>query len=95
MLGTYICNNLGFVAHYGLLGQWTAVGMNGLMAVQTIVALGLERWPRLRWVYAALMLVLIGTSILAGLGARHRSGCQCRARVSPARQVVREALAYE
>jgi hypothetical protein len=35
MLIVYIGNNLGFVAHYTLLDQWTAVAMNGLMAVQT------------------------------------------------------------
>jgi Bacterial inner membrane protein len=55
MLIIYIGNNLGFVAHYALLDQWTAVVMNGLMAVQTIVAIWLVRWPALRWAYYALM----------------------------------------
>jgi hypothetical protein len=45
MLMTYLGNNLGFVAHYALLGQWTASAMNGLMGVQTLVALWLIKWP--------------------------------------------------
>jgi Bacterial inner membrane protein. len=63
MLGTYVGNNLGFVAHYALLGHWTAAVMNGLMTVQTGVAIWLVRWPRLRWAYFALMPVLVGTSL--------------------------------
>ena len=63
MLSVYIGNNLAFVVHYGLLGHWTAVDMNCLMALQTVVALGLERWPRLRWVYYALVPVLAAVSI--------------------------------
>jgi len=51
MLMTYIGNNLAFVAHYALLHQWTAASMNGLMGVQSVVAIGLVRWPRLRWAY--------------------------------------------
>jgi len=68
MLGTYIGNNLGFVVHYALLGQWTAVAMNGLMSVQTIVAIWLVRWPRLRWAYFALMPVLAGASVATWQG---------------------------
>jgi Bacterial inner membrane protein len=68
MLGTYVCNNLGFVAHYGLLEQWTAVAMNGLMSVQTVVALGLVRWPRLRWAYYALMPLLAAASLATWQG---------------------------
>jgi hypothetical protein len=58
MLVTYIGNNLGFVVHYALLGQWTAAAMNGLMSVQTVMAIMLARLPRLRWAYYALMPVL-------------------------------------
>jgi hypothetical protein len=55
MLIVYIGNNLGFAAHYALLDQWTAVAMNGAMAMQTVVAIGLVRWPSLRLGYYALM----------------------------------------
>lgn len=68
MLGTYIGNNVGFVVHYGLLGQWTAVAMNGIMIIQSIVAIGLVRWPRLRWVYFALMPILGAASIATWQG---------------------------
>jgi len=68
MLGTYIGNNLGFVAHYALLGHWTAVAMNGLMSVQTVVTSLLLRWPRLRWAYFALMPVLAGASLATWQG---------------------------
>jgi Bacterial inner membrane protein len=68
MLGTYIGNNLGFVAHYALLGQWTAVAMNGLMVVQTVVAIWLVRWPGLRWAYFALMPALAGVSLVTWQG---------------------------
>jgi Bacterial inner membrane protein len=68
MLMTYIGNNLGFAAHYALLGQWTAVAMNGLMAVQTVVAIWLVRRPRLRWVYYGLMPVLAGGSFVTWQG---------------------------
>jgi hypothetical protein len=68
MLGTYIGNNLGFVVHYALLQQWTAVSMNGLMSVQTLVAMGLVRWPRLRLAYYALMLVLAVATLLTWSG---------------------------
>ena len=46
-------NNLAFAVHYGLLDHWTAVAMNGLMAVQACAAIGLMRYPQLRTVYAA------------------------------------------
>jgi hypothetical protein len=46
----YIGNKLGFVAPYALLGDRTAAAMNGLLAVQTFVAIWLVRQPRLRWV---------------------------------------------
>jgi hypothetical protein len=53
MLSVYIGNNLAFAVHYGLLDHWTAVAMNGLMAVQTFAAIGLMRYPQLRIVYVA------------------------------------------
>jgi hypothetical protein len=55
LLTTYLGNNLGFATHYALLGQATAVTMNLMLGAQTVVALGLVRWPRLRWVYYALI----------------------------------------
>jgi hypothetical protein len=58
MLLAYIGNNLGFALHYALLGHWTAVAMNGLMGVQTVVAIMLVRRPKLCWAYYALMPVL-------------------------------------
>jgi hypothetical protein len=68
MLGTYICNNLGFFVHYALLGHWTAVLMNAIMSAQTLVAIGLERRPQLRWVYYALMPVLALACIVTWRG---------------------------
>jgi hypothetical protein len=59
LLTTYLGNNLSFAAHYALLGHATAVTMNVTLGVQTVVALGLARWPRLRWMYYALMPVLL------------------------------------
>jgi Bacterial inner membrane protein len=68
MLITYIGNNLGFAVHYALLGHWTAVVMNGVMGVQTVVAIGLVGRPRLRWLYYALMPVLAGGSLATWQG---------------------------
>ena len=68
MLMVYIGNNVGFVAHYALLGDRTAAAMNGLLAVQTLVAIWLVRQPRLRWVYYALMPVLAGTGFVTWQG---------------------------
>jgi len=68
MLVTYIGNNLAFVAHYALLEQWTAVSMNGLMGVQTVVAIWLVRWPRLRWVYYAFIPALAAASLVTWHG---------------------------
>ena len=68
MLMTYIGNNLGFALHYTLLGQWTAAAMNGFMAAQTVVAIMLVRWPRLRWIYYALMPVLALASLVTWQG---------------------------
>jgi Bacterial inner membrane protein len=69
MLMTYIGNNLAFVVHYALLHQWTAVSMNGLMGVQTVVAIWLVRQPRLRWVYYAFMPALAAASLVTWHGA--------------------------
>lgn len=68
MLMAYIGNNLGFAVHYALLGHWTAVAMNGLMSVQTVVAIMLVRRPRLRWAYYALMPVLALASLITWQG---------------------------
>ena len=59
LLAAYLGNNLAFAAHYALLGQPTAVTMNMMLGAQTLVALGLARWPRLRWTYYALIPVLV------------------------------------
>jgi hypothetical protein len=68
MLMTYIGNNLAFAIHYGLLHHWTAVAMNGLMGAQTVAAIWLVRWPRLRWVYYALVPALGGASLMTWHG---------------------------
>jgi hypothetical protein len=47
MLLVYLGNSLCFLGHYALLGRWTAVAMNGVLALQTVVALGLSKTPRL------------------------------------------------
>ena len=62
MLIAYIGNNLCFALHYALLG--TAVAMNGLKGVQTVVAIMLVRQPRLRFAYYALMPVLAPASVV-------------------------------
>jgi hypothetical protein len=43
LLATYFGNNLGSAAHCALLGQATAVTMNLVLGVQTLVALG-SQW---------------------------------------------------
>jgi hypothetical protein len=68
MLTTYIGNNLCFALYYALLGHWTAVAMNGVMSVQTVVAIMLVRQPRLRWAYYALMPVLALASVVTWQG---------------------------
>ncbi len=68
MLLAYIGNNLAFVVHYALLDHWTAVAMNGLMGVQTVVAIMLVHLPQLRWVYYALMPVLALASLATWQG---------------------------
>src|SRR5262245_24816695 len=68
MLATYIGNNAAFVLHYALLDHWTAAGMNGLMGIQTLVAIWLARWPRLRWVYFAFIPILAAVSLFTWQG---------------------------
>ena len=68
LLTTYLGNNLGFAAHYALLDQATAVTMNVMLGMQTLVALGLARWPRLRWTYYALIPVLVVASAMTWQG---------------------------
>src|SRR5215470_13330039 len=63
-----LTNNLGFAAHYALLDQATAVTMNVMLGMQTLVALGLARWPRLRWTYYALIPVLVVASAMTWQG---------------------------
>jgi hypothetical protein len=69
MLIVYIGNNLGFVVHYALLDQWTAVAMNALMAMQTVAAIWLVRSPRSRLAYYALMPVVAGAALASWQGA--------------------------
>jgi Bacterial inner membrane protein len=68
MLMTYAGNNLGFMAHYVLLDQLTAAAINGVMGVQTVVAIWLVRWPRLRWIYYALAPALAAGTFLTWHG---------------------------
>jgi hypothetical protein len=68
ILAAYIGNNIAFALHYALLGHWTAVAMNGLMLVQTVVALRLVREPRWRLAYYALMPALVLAGILTWEG---------------------------
>src|SRR5262245_1889001 len=68
MLTAYVGNNLGFLTHYALLGDWTASAMNGVMGVQTVVAMGLVRWPGLRWAYYALLPALAAGTLLTWSG---------------------------
>jgi inner membrane protein len=75
MLVAYIGNNLCFALHYALLGHWTAVAMNGLMSVQTVVAIMLVRQPRLRLAYYGLMPVLALASVVTWQGDRFVFDC--------------------
>lgn len=68
LLATYLGNNLAFAAHYALLGQQTAMTMNLAMGVQTLVAIGLKRWPRLRWMYYALIPLMLGAAAMTWHG---------------------------
>ena len=68
LLAAYLGNNLGFAAHFALLGQATALTMNLTLGVQTVVALGLARWPRLRWAYYALIPALLVAAAMTWRG---------------------------
>jgi hypothetical protein len=68
MPATYVGNNVGFAAHFLLLSQWTVAAMNGLIGVQTVVAIWLGQRPRLRWVYYAFMPVLAVCGIVTWQG---------------------------
>jgi hypothetical protein len=63
MLTMYLGNTLAFVVHYALLRHWTAAAMNGIMAIQTLTAIWLVRWPGLRWIYYAFMPTLAVMSV--------------------------------
>jgi hypothetical protein len=69
ILVTYIANNLAFMLHYALLAQWTAVAMNGILALQTVLAMHLVKKPQLRWVYYSLLPVLVAGSVFTWRGA--------------------------
>ena len=69
MLSIYVGNNLAFVLHYALLGHWTAVAMNSILAVQTVAAIGFVRFPQLRLAYFALVPVLVCAAAVTWQGA--------------------------
>jgi hypothetical protein len=66
LLTIYLRNNIGFVAHYGLLSQATAMMMmmDLLIGVRTLVAIGLARWPSLRWACYALVPLFVGVAVV-------------------------------
>jgi hypothetical protein len=68
ILAAYVANNLAFMLHYALLGHWTAVAMNSILALQTVGAMRLVTRPRLRWVYYALMPVVAFGSLITWQG---------------------------
>ena len=68
MLSVYVGNNLAFALHYGLLDHWTAVAMNGLLAVQTLAAIGRVRYPKLRILYVALIPVMAAATFATWQG---------------------------
>jgi inner membrane protein len=68
LLSAYLGNNLGFAAHYAMLGQATALMMNLMLSVQNLVAIGLGRWPGLRWAYYALVPLLLGAAAVTWQG---------------------------
>jgi Bacterial inner membrane protein len=63
MLTMYLGNTLAFVVYYALLHHWTAVAMNGLMAIQTLTAIWIFQWPGMRWIYYAVMPALLVISM--------------------------------
>lgn len=68
LLVTYLGNSVGFAVHYAMLGQATAMTMNIVIGVQTLVAIGLERWSGLRWVYYAFIPLLLGAAAMTWHG---------------------------
>jgi len=101
MLSVYIGNNLAFVAHYGLLHEWTAAAMNGLMAVQTLVAIRIAEEPRYRWVYYLLMILLVFMvavtwqgvpSVFAGMAAAFSTFGRMQSRELPLRLLLLMAM---
>ncbi|HVI88392.1 MAG TPA: YgjV family protein [Dongiaceae bacterium] len=101
MLSVYIGNNLAFVMHYGLLHDWTAAAMNGLMAVQTLVAIRIAEAPRYRWVYYLLMATLAVMvamtwqglpSLFAGMAAAFSTFGRMQSRELPLRLLMLMAM---
>jgi len=68
LLTAYLANNCGFATHYALLGDGTAELMNTVIGAQTLVAVSLVRWPVLRWLYYALMMVSFGGAAITWHG---------------------------
>ena len=68
LLTAYLANNFGFATHYALLGDGTAELMNTVIGAQTLVAVSLVRWPVLRWLYYALMMVSFGGAAITWHG---------------------------
>ncbi len=46
---------VGFGVHYALLGAWTGALMNALSAIQVLAAIPIERRPKYRWIYYAII----------------------------------------
>ncbi len=64
---------VGLGVHYGLLGAMTAALMNALCAIQVVAAIPIERQPRLRWTYYAVIPVIALASGLTWNSCRRRS----------------------
>jgi len=69
LLTIYMAHNAGFVAHYRLLGRATAMMMNLLIGVQTLVAIRFAGWPGLRWAGYALVALFVGVAVMTWHGA--------------------------
>jgi hypothetical protein len=65
----YLGNTLAFVGHYALLNHWTAVAINGIMAIQTLAAIWIVQRPGLRWIYYALTPGLAVISVVTWEGS--------------------------
>jgi hypothetical protein len=64
LLTIYLGNNIGSVAHYGVLGQATAMIMNLLIGVQALMAIALARSSNLRWANYALVPLVVGVAVV-------------------------------